>query len=323
MRLIVTAPPHIRSGETTEKLMGTVVLALLPALAAGVWNFGLRTLSLTAVTIGACLLSEWLFRMLTRQEDTLPDGSAAVTGLLLALTLPPAAPYWLGAAGGVFAIVVGKGVLGGLGQNIFNPALAARAFLMLLWPVYLTRYTVPGAELALLGPNWDAVTAATPLHHMQMPALPDETLGEMFLGRIGGCVGETSALALLLGGGCLLARRVITWPIPVSYLGTVAALTLILHKGQPPLLWMLYSLLGGGLLLGALFMATDYASSPVSPRAQLVYGAGCGALTVLFRYRGLFPEGVTYAILLMNAAAWTLDRLLPPPRFGGERGGRG
>ena len=231
-------------------------------------------------------------------------------------------PYYVAAAGGLFAVVVVKGLCGGLGQNTFNPALGARAFLMLLFPACLTRFPALGSALFLgeLNPA-DVVTGATPLHHMQMPALPDVSLLDLFLGRAGGCIGEVSALALLLGGGWLVFRRVITLRIPAAYLGTVAVLTLVFSKGDSPILWMAYSLLSGGVLLGALFMATDYATSPVGPLAQIVYGIGCGALTVVFRYTGLFPEGVTYAILLMNAAAWLLDQYLVPRRFGAGKEG--
>lgn len=321
MKLVVTSSPHIHSGTHTSRLMGAVLVALLPTLLAGIWFFGLRSLVLAVVSVAACLVSEWLYRTLTRQSNTLPDLSAAVTGLLLALTLPATAPYWLAAVGGVFAIVVVKGLIGGLGQNIFNPALAARAFLMLCWPACITRFAAAGTKPDALALSVDMVASATPLHHMLMPALPTESLLDMFLGNIGGCIGEVSALAILLGGAYLLVRKVISWRIPVAYLGTVAVLTLIFSKGQDPLLWMLYNLLGGGVLLGAFFMATDYATSPVTPWGQLVYGVGCGALTVVFRYYGLFPEGVTYAILLMNACAWTLDRLTPPKRFGTVKGG--
>lgn len=321
MKLLVTSSPHIHSGERTSRLMGAVLVALLPTLFAGVWFFGLRALVLTVVTVLACLLSEWLYRMLTKQSNTLPDLSAAVTGVLLAMTLPASVPYWLGAVGGIFAIVVVKGLIGGLGQNIFNPALAARAFLVLLWPGWMVRFAPAGTDLEALSMSVDIVTSATPLHHMVMPALPEESLLDVFLGNMGGCIGEVSALALLLGGGYLLLRKVISWRIPAAYLGCVAVLTLIFSKGQDPLLWMLYSLMSGGVLLGAFFMATDYATSPVTPKGQLIYGVGCGVLTVLLRYYGLFPEGVTYAILLMNACAWSLDRLTPPTRFGIVKGG--
>ncbi len=292
------------------------------ALAAGMLFQGPRAGLVAAVCVLSALAGEWLLRLVLRRHNTLPDGSALVTGLLLALTLPASVPYYVAAAGGLFAVVVVKGLCGGLGQNTFNPALGARAFLMLLFPACLTRFPALGSALFLgeLNPA-DVVTGATPLHHMQMPALPDVSLLDLFLGRAGGCIGEVSALALLLGGGWLVFRRVITLRIPAAYLGTVAVLTLVFSKGDSPILWMAYSLLSGGVLLGALFMATDYATSPVGPLAQIVYGIGCGALTVVFRYTGLFPEGVTYAILLMNAAAWLLDQYLVPRRFGAGKEG--
>ncbi|MFQ9600453.1 MAG: RnfABCDGE type electron transport complex subunit D [Flavonifractor plautii] len=300
--------------------MGTVLLALLPTWRPG-YGSSVSGPLLTLVSVASCVASEWVFRAVTKSPGSIADGSAAVTGLLLASPSPPL-PYWLAAVGGVFAIVVVKGLSGGLGQNIFNPALAARAFLMLLWPAWLVRYAPAGAELPLFGSTADVVSAATPLHDMVMPALPAASPADMLLGNIGGCIGEVSALALLIGGAILLGRKVISWRIPAAYLGTVAFLTLVFYKGEDPVAWMLYSLLGGGVMLGALFMATDYATSPALPAAQLVYGVGCGALTVLFRYFGLYPEGVTYAILLMNACAWALDKALPPVRFGAVRGGK-
>ena len=322
MNLTVSASPHIRGKDTTARLMLDVVIALLPALAAGMLFQGPRAGLVAAVCVLSALAGEWLLRLVLRRHNTLPDGSALVTGLLLALTLPASVPYYVAAAGGLFAVVVVKGLCGGLGQNTFNPALGARAFLMLLFPACLTRFPALGSALFLgeLNPA-DVVTGATPLHHMQMPALPDVSLLDLFLGRAGGCLGGVSALALLLGGGWLVFRRVITLRIPAAYLGTVAVLTLVFSKGDSPILWMAYSLLSGGVLLGALFMATDYATSPVGPLAQIVYGIGCGALTVVFRYTGLFPEGVTYAILLMNAAAWLLDQYLVPRRFGAGKEG--
>lgn len=324
MNLTVSASPHIRGKDTTTRLMLDVVIALLPALAAGLLFQGLRAGLVAAVCVLSALVGEWLLRLVLRQHNTLPDGSALVTGLLLALTLPASVPYYVAAIGGLFATVVVKGLCGGLGQNTFNPALGARAFLMLLFPACLTRFPALGTALPLGGLSpADVVTGATPLHHMQMPALPEASLADMFLGRIGGCIGETSALALLIGCGWLVFRRVISLRVPAAYLGTVAVLTLVFPKGDSPILWMAYSLLGGGVLLGAIFMATDYATSPVGPAAQVVYGIGCGVLTVVFRYTGLFPEGVTYAILIMNAAAWLLDRYLAPRRFGtGKEGAR-
>lgn len=322
MNLTVTSSPHIRNKVNTRSIMLDVVIALIPALLAGVWHYGMRALLVAIVCVAAALASEWICGAVIFKRNTVNDGSAIVTGLLLALTLPVAVPYEIAALGSAFAIIVIKGLCGGLGKNIFNPALAGRAFLMLVCPVYLTRYTAPGTELSLFGSNVDAVASATPLHHMQMPALPEESLLTMFLGNIGGTIGETCTLALLLGGAYLIYRKVISARIPVAYLGTVAVLSLVFYKGEDLIAWMLYSLLGGGVVLGALFMATDYATSPVTPKGQIVYGIGCGVLTVLFRYYGLFPEGVTYAILIMNAAAWMIDAHTAPRRFGYQKGGK-
>lgn len=317
MNLAVSSSPHIRGKDTTRRLMLDVIIALLPALIVGIVVFGMRALCVTLVTIVAAVAGEWLYRLITRQRNTVMDLSAVVTGMLLAMTLPATVPYWLAALGGLFATVVVKALCGGLGQNSFNPALAARALLLLAFPAWLTRYAAPGASLPLGGITAaDVVTSATPLHHMQMPALPKESLGAVLLGGIGGSIGEVSALALLIGGVYLIYRKVISYRIPVAYLGSVAVLTLVFSKGDNAFLWMCYSLLSGGVMLGAVFMATDYATSPVAPKAQWVYGVGCGVLTVLFRYYGLYPEGVTYAILLMNAAVWLLDKWLADKIYG-------
>ena len=310
MKLTVASSPHIRGDFRTSRIMLDVALALLPALAVGTFVLGLRALAVTAVSILCAVTAEWLYGLLTKSRNTVIDGSAIVTGLLLAMTLPHTAPYWQVALGSVFAIVFVKLLCGGLGQNIFNPALAARALLMVVFPLGITRYE-----------GLDGVTAATPLHHMVMPALPEESLLDMFLGNCPGSIGELSALALLLGGAYLVWRKVISVRIPAAYLGTVAVLTLVFHKTDAPVAWMLYSLLSGGVMLGAIFMATDYSTSPVTAVGQMVYGMGCGALTVIFRYFGLFPEGVTYAILLMNAFVWVIDRYSAPRRFGTKKGG--
>ena len=310
MKLTVASSPHIRGNFRTNRIMADVMLALTPAMAVGVVRFGLEALILTLVCMASAVAAEWLYGALTRTRNTTVDGSALVTGMLLAMTLPHTCPIWLGAAGSVFAIVFVKCLCGGLGQNIFNPALAARAAMMVVYPVGLTRYM-----------GVDGVTAATPLHHMVMPALPEESVMDMFLGFCPGSIGEISALALIGGGVYLLWRKVISARIPVSYLGTVALLTLVFSKTDAPIDWMLYSLCSGGVMLGAIFMATDYATSPATPMGQIVYGIGCGALTVFFRYFGLFPEGVTYAILLMNAFVWFIDRLTPIRRFGTVKGG--
>lgn len=320
MNLSVSGSPHLQSPAQTNQIMRDVCLALLPAVLAGVYFFGFRALLIVLVSMLTATASEWVLNALLHHPSTVRDGSAAVTGLLLALTLPASVPYRLAILGSAFAIIAVKGLCGGLGQNIFNPALAARAFLLLLWPAHMVRYAAPGTRLPLFESTVDIVTVATPLHHMQMPALPEFSISDLLLGRVGGTIGEVSALALLLGAGFLLTRRVITLRIPAAYLGTVALLTLLFHKTDSGIGWMLYSLLGGGILLGAFFMATDYTSSPVTPRGQVLYGIGCGALTVFFRYEGLFPEGFTYAILLMNACVWLLERHTPPRRFGTAKG---
>lgn len=317
MNLTVSVSPHIRGRGTPGKMMLDVIIALLPALGVGIYRFGPRAAIVTLVSVLCAVLAEAVLRLVTRKSVTILDGSAVVTGLLLAMTLPASVPYWLAGVGAVFAVVIVKGLCGGLGQNVLNPALAARAFLMLAFAGWMTRYGAPGASLPLGSIHMaDVTTSATPLHQMQMPALPDASLWDMLLGNSGGTIGETCALALLLGGLYLIFRRVISYRVPVAYLGTIAVITVLFPKGNDPLMWMAYSLMSGGAVLGAFFMATDYATSPVSHRAQWVYGVGCGALTVVFRYFGLFPEGITYAILLMNAATWALDRWLPPRRFG-------
>ena len=310
MKLTVASSPHIRGNFRTNRIMADVMLALTPALAVGVVRFGLDALILTLVCMASAVAAEWLYGALTRTRNTTVDGSALVTGMLLDMTLPHTCPLWLAALGSVFAILFVKCLCGGLGQNIFNPALAARAAMMVLYPVGLTRYM-----------GVDGVTAATPLHHMVMPALPEESVLDMFLGNCPGSIGEISALALLVGGAYLLWRKVISVRIPAAYLGSVAVLTLVFSKTDAPIDWMLYSLFSGGVMLGAIFMATDYATSPATPMGQILYGIGCGALTVFFRYFGLFPEGVTYAILLMNALVWFIDRLTPIRRFGTVQGG--
>ncbi len=312
MKLTVASSPHIRGDFRSSRLMLDVVTGLMPSLLVGCFVLGFRALLVTLVSMAAAVLTEWLYAKVTKKRNTLIDCSALVTGMLFAMTLPHTVPYWVAIAGSAFAILFVKLLCGGLGQNIFNPALAARALMMLLVPAALTRYSVVGV---------DGITAATPLHHMVMPALPEESLMDMFLGICPGSIGELSSLALLLGGAWLIYRKVISVRIPAAYLGTVALLTLAFSKAGSPLEWMLYQLFSGGVMLGAIFMATDYATSPVTARGQVVYGIGCGILTVFFRYNGLFPEGVTYAILLMNALVWVIDRHTSPRRFGTKKGG--
>jgi len=310
MKLTVASSPHIRGDFRTSRLMLDVVIGLLPALAVGTFVLGLRALAVTAICVICTVGTEWLHSLITKTRNTVIDGSALVTGVLLSMTLPVTVPFWLAAVGSVFAIAFVKLLCGGLGQNIFNPALTARALMMLIYPVGMVRYA-----------GLDGVTAATPLHHMVMPALPEESVLDMFLGNCPGSIGEISALALLIGGAYLVYRKVISIRIPAAYLSTVAMLTLVFSKTGDPISWMLYSLLSGGVMLGAIFMATDYATSPATSLGQIVYGIGCGALTVFFRYYGLYPEGVTYSILLMNALTWIIDRHTAPRRFGTQNGG--
>ena len=309
MNLTVASSPHIRGDFRTSRLMLDVVIALIPTLVVGVISLGFRALLVTLISMASAVVAELLYSLLFRKRNTLADCSALVTGLLFALTLPAATPYYVAALGSAFAIFFVKLLCGGLGQNIFNPALAARAFVLMLFPVALTRY----AEV-------DGVSSATPLHHMVMPALPEQSILDMFLGNYPGSIGELSALALITGGIYLVVRKVISPRIPLAYIGTVAVLTLVFSKTEAPIAWMLYSLFSGGLMLGAIFMATDYATSPVTAKGQIVYGIGCGVLTVIFRYFGLFPEGVTYAILLMNVCVWVIDRYTAPRRFGTKGG---
>lgn len=311
MRMTVAASPHIRGDFRTNRIMLDVILALLPAWLVGVWRFGIRALIVTLICVAFSLAAEYLYCVFIKSRNTVIDCSSMVTGMLLAMTLPASVPYWQAAVGSVFAIIVAKMLCGGLGQNVFNPALLARAFMLLIYPVGVTRYMAGGV---------DGVTSATPLHHMVMPALPQESVLDMFLGNCPGSIGEISALALLIGGAYLIYRKVISIRIPAAYLGTVAVLTLIFSKTGEPFLWMLYSLFSGGLMLGAIFMATDYTTSPVTAKGQILFGVGCGVLTVVFRYFGLFPEGVTYAILIMNGFVWVIDRHTVPRRFGVQGG---
>ena len=313
--LVVSSSPHIRNPEDTRSIMLDVIIALCPALIVATYVFGFRALMLTLVSVAASVFFEWAYRKLMHKDSSIGDLSAVVTGMLISFCIPAGAPFWLPIIGAFFAIVVVKQLYGGIGKNFLNPALASRAFLMASWPVIMTTWAVPKA----LQGSIDATTMATPLSYMKAgEALPD-TLStvNMFLGNVPGCIGEISALALLIGGAYLLIRKVISWRIPTAFIGTVAVLTFIFPMhGASNFNWMLTNLLSGGLLLGAFFMATDYSSSPVTLNGQLLYGFGCGALTVLIRYFGGFPEGVSYAILIMNLCAWAIDKGTRGRQFG-------
>jgi Na+-translocating ferredoxin:NAD+ oxidoreductase subunit D len=304
---IVAPAPHIRSSLTTQKIMYIVILALLPAGFAGVYIFGLSSLKIITISIIACVLSEVAFLMLRNKDPRVVlDGSAILTGLLLAYNLPPEAPFWLPVVGGVVSIVLGKQIFGGLGHNIFNPALVGRAFLQISWPVYMTTWKNPRWAL-------DAVSTATPLAGEGTRAF---TYMDLFLGNHGGCIGEVCIVMLLLGAAALLLMKIISLHIPASFIGTVLLLTWMfggegLFKGD-----FMFHLLAGGLVLGAFFMATDYVTAPLTKKGKIVFGIGCGILTVVIRLKGSYPEGVSYAILFMNAVVPLIDRYTKTKVYG-------
>ncbi len=323
--LTVSPSPHITSPDTTATVMLDVILALLPAFLWGVYVFGIRALAVMAVSVIACVGFEAAAQFLLHRPVTIRDMSAVVTGLLLAMNLPVSVPLWMPVVGGFFAIVVVKQLFGGIGCNFVNPALAARVFLF-SWASEMTAFSADGEKVTSLAPvlaEGDIVASATPLASLKAGQIPPETIIDMFLGQHAGCIGEVSALLLLAGGIFLLYQRVITWHIPVAYLGTVALMTFIFPQNAGmPVEFMLYELLAGGLMLGAFFMATDYATSPVTPVGRLIFGAGCGLLTVLIRYFGAYPEGVSFSILVMNLLVWYIDKATMPRRFGGKSDGK-
>ena len=317
--LTISSSPHVHAPVTTQTIMRDVLIALAPALIGSVFLFGFRALLVTLVSVAACVFFEWAYAKLTKNPCKIYDLSAAVTGVLLAFVCPVTIPYWCIIIGDFFAIIVVKAIFGGIGRNIVNPALAGRAF-MFSYPALMTTWVKPGFE------NWagifstaDAVTGATPLAQMGKGMLPEATLSELFLGNIGGCIGETSVMLLLFGLLYLLVRKVITLRIPLAFVGTVAVLTFLFPQGNPNAQWMVAQLCSGGLFLGAIFMATDYVTSPLTKLGQIVFGIGCGVLTVVIRYFGGYPEGVSYAILIMNCCVVLLDRIGRPKKFGAPK----
>ena len=317
--LTISSSPHIHNRNTTQAIMADVLIALAPALIGAVYFFGLRALALVLVSVTACFLFEKLWCKLRKQNDKTYDLSACVTGVLLAFVCPPTIAYWQLIIGDFFAIIVVKILFGGIGKNMFNPALAARAF-MFSWPVAMSTWVKVGWEnQAGILSTVDIVTEATSLAAMHQGMMPQATVWDMFLGNVGGCVGETSAVLLLIGLAYLVVRNVISLRIPLSFVGTVAVLTFLFPQGNDRLAWMGAQVFGGGLMLGAIFMATDYVTSPITKLGQIVYGIGCGALTVMIRYFGSYNEGVSYAILVMNACVVLLDRIGRPTRYGAPR----
>ena len=325
LKLIASSSPHIRSNESTRTIMMDVIIAMIPALIMSVFVFGFRALALTLVSVAACVFWEWGYRKLLKKPQSIGDLSAVVTGMLLAFVCPPTLPYWMIIIGAFFAIVVVKQLFGGIGCNFMNPALVGRAVLLASYATAMTTWAVPMSKLSIFGSNADAVTSSTPLAIMKGGDLASLTSNysvvDMFLGRIGGSLGEISALLLIVGGAYLIWRKVISWQTPAAYIATVAVLTFLFPKGGADnLQFMLYSIFGGGLFLGAFFMATDYVTSPITAKGQIVFGICLGILTGLFRIFGSGAEGVSYAIIFCNMLVPLIEKVTLPTAFG--KGGK-
>ena len=305
----VSSSPHIRSKDTVSNIMRDVVIALLPATLYGCYIFGMNAVMLVLAAVISAVATEAGIQKMKKERVTIGDYSAVVTGLLVALNIPSTAPIWLPIIGSMFAIAIVKQVFGGLGHNFMSPALGARAMLMASWPVEMTAWVKPGA---------DAVSSPTPLGiigeglNVQLPSLMD-----VMVGQTGGCIGETSAALLIAGGIYLMFRKVISYRIPAYYIGTVFVMTFLLNGFD--FYMAIYNLFLGGLMLGAFFMATDYASSPINAKGQIFFAIGCGLLTTIIRIYGGYPEGVSYSILLMNVAAPLIERYTQPRVFGGAK----
>lgn len=323
LKLIASSNPHIRNNEDTRSIMLDVIIALCPALAWSIYRFGFRALVAAVVSVASAMCWEWAYRKVLKKPQMLGDLSAAVTGLLLSMVCPVTLPYWMLVIGNFFAIVVVKQLYGGLGKNFMNPALAGRAALVASFASQMTSWIDPASGWAPLNLHGaDVVTAATPMAMIGEDfagMTAQYSVSDMFIGFIGGSAGEISSMMLLIGGLYLIFRKVISWHIPVAYIGSVALLSLLFPRGNDPLMYMLYSVFGGGLMLGAFFMATDYVTSPVTKKGQLIFGVGCGLLTVFIRNFGSFPEGVCYSILLMNCTVWIIDKHIKPTRFGVDK----
>jgi len=306
--LITSSSPHIHSGESISRIMFTVAIALLLPTFAGVYFFGFRALGLVIVASIAAMLTEAVFQKLRNRPITISDGSALVTGMLLALNLPPTLPYWMAVVGAVVAIGLGKQIYGGLGANPFNPALIGRVFLMITFTTPMTTWINP-IDGTIAATAVDGTTGATPLALMKMEGVTTDYM-KLFLGNVGGCLGETSAILIILGGLYLIYKGYVDWRIPASYLGSVAVLSVVL--GQDPI----FHLLSGGLMLGAFFMATDMVTTPLSRLGKVIFGIGAGFFTVIIRFYGGYPEGVSFSILLMNAFTPLINRFTVPKIYG-------
>lgn len=321
-KLTISLSPHVHGGDSVKKNMYGVCIALLPALLCSFYFFGIGAIAVTAVSVASCVFFEWAISkyLLKNPRPTITDGSAILTGILLAFNLPSNFPLWMVVIGALFAIGVVKMTFGGLGCNLFNPALAGRAFLLISFPVQMTTWPTPGQGFLTL----DATTGATPLATMKLIAKGEasmsdlsNSLTDMLIGNTGGCLGEVCAIAILLGLIYLLVKKIITWHIPVSILVTVAVFSGLMHLANPTTyVAPQYELLSGGLLLGAVFMATDYVTSPMTHKGQLIYGAAIGFLTMVIRTWGAYPEGMSFAILIMNAFTPLINNYCKPKRFG-------
>ena len=318
--LSVSPSPHIKNGVTTQRIMLHVLIALLPATVWGIIMFGGKAAATVAISVVACIFFEWATQKILKRRCTVSDLSAAVTGLLLGMNLPAEVSPLIPVVGAFIAIVVVKQLFGGIGKNFLNPALAARVFLFMSWSGEMASFSAPlGVDVAA-SVSGDAVAYATPLASLAGTGESGATILDMFIGRIGGSIGEVSSLLLLVGAVYLIIMKVISWHIPVAYLGTVALITFIFPQGgMGNLEFMLTQLFAGGLMLGALFMATDYVTSPITAKGRIIFGIGCGLLTVFFRYFSSYPEGVSFSILVMNALVWYLDKATAPRVFGTKK----
>ena len=320
--LTVSSSPHIKGAETTASVMASVIIALFPALCWAVYIFGLRALTLTVISVASCVLSELIYRLIMRKRVTVGDLSAVVTGILIAFNLPVNTPLWAPVIGSVFAIVVVKQLFGGIGKNIVNPAIAARIFMFLSFSSMGAYHDATAAKLPALAIDVaaDVVAGATPLslEYLKQGRLPEISFFDMFLGwQKSGCIGEISVLLLVVGGIFLLWRKIISWHIPVSFIAAVALVTFFFPKGSDGIAFATAEIFSGGLFLGAVFMATDYATSPITKNGKLIFGLGCGLITVFIRYFGAYPEGVSFSIMIMNMFVWYIDKLTKPVKFGG------
>ncbi len=311
-KFVLSSSPHVKQKDRISGIMLDVIIALIPAIFAGVYFFGLRALAVIVTSVATCVLSEYLYQRITKKPNTVKDLSATVTGILLALTLPPAIPLWMVVIGGVFAIIIVKQLYGGLGKNFMNPALAARCFMMVAWAGAMTTFPEPFMA--------DTISSATPLAVLKGTStgiIPE--FSGLFVGAKGGCIGETSGLALLIGFLYLLIKRVVDWRIPVTYILSFALLMYFFGINPTTLPqedFVILHILAGGLLLGAFFMATDYVTTPNTSLGMIIFGLGCGILTFAIRRFGGYPEGVSFAIILMNVATPLIERFTIPKTFG-------